>query len=267
LLLSTFLSVMETIAPLSLSESWDNPGLLIEPETSQIESVLVAMDCTMEVVQEAIERKVDLVLTHHPLFFRPVKQIYHSRPDTAAAYKLIRHGIGLYAAHTNLDSVCGGVNDALCERLGVGDVRALLAPDEPLSEQTQSLGRIGTLAEPMELKAFAAHCRDALHAAVRYCGRDDQVIRRVAVLGGAGGDFIVQAKQAGADVLVTGEVKHNQALDARFIGIGVVEAGHYETERPVLEDLISSLQRELNGLQCKLVTYVSTSQYAPLLMP
>ena len=119
--LSGFLAAMERIAPRELALEFDNPGLLIEPDHEEIKSVLVALDCTPQVAREAEERNADLVLTHHPLFFHPVQKLLYREPETAAACLLLRHGIGHFAAHTNLDAALGGVNDTLCELFGVLD--------------------------------------------------------------------------------------------------------------------------------------------------
>ena len=262
--LTDLIAVMEKIAPPSLAESWDNPGLLIEPEGDEITRVLVALDCTPTVAREAIARGTQLVITHHPLFFKPVKRMYHSAPDTAAAYLLIRHGIGLYAAHTNLDCALGGVNDALAAAIGLVNIRALEADAQG---DAPGIGRTGDLTAPIRLKALAGDIRDRLNAAVRYGGDPDRLIRTVAVVGGSGGDCIEQAKFAGADVLVTGELKHSQAIAAQIVGICVIEAGHYETERVVLPDLVAGLQSALDTIQYKVDLLTAQTEHAPLLAP
>ncbi|HWR23933.1 MAG TPA: Nif3-like dinuclear metal center hexameric protein [Feifaniaceae bacterium] len=262
--LEALLPVLGRIAPPRLAEEWDNVGLLIEPEAADITRILVALDCTAEVVKEAREVNAQLVLTHHPLFFKPVRRILHSDPDTAAAYALIRSGIGLYAMHTNLDCAMGGVNDALASALGLADVRPLLLPDLLLSEETQGLGRVGNLKEQPSLGDFARQVGTDLDAAVRVAGERERVIRRVAVVGGSGGDYIRAAKAAGADVLVTGEVRHHQALEALFMGLGLVEAGHYETECVVLGPLIAGLQAALEEIQYKVDLLYAKSGRAPL---
>lgn len=239
-----FLECMERIAPLAYAEGWDNCGLLIEPEAKNIQKVLVALDCTVDIARQAIEQGVQLVLCHHPLFLGSVKRITRDDPDTAAAWLLLRHGIGMYGAHTCLDRALGGVNDVLARRLGVQN-----AVPFPEQKDMPGMGRIGVLTAPCSLSAFAQRVKLVLHAAVRYAGDADRQVRTVALLGGAGGDFFSEALQAGADVLVTGEVKHHHALAALQKGICLVEAGHYETEAPVLEELIGCLQRELEGIK------------------
>lgn len=232
--LSDFTAAMERIAPRELALEFDNPGLLIEPDHEEIRSVLVALDCSKEVAEEAIIWGADLVLTHHPLFFHPVKRLSYTDPATTAACMLVRNGIGLFAAHTNLDAAEGGVNDTLCELLGI----------EQLQPIDEGVGRIGTLKEPCTLRAFAARAEKTLGATVRFAGDPNGNVLRAAVLGGSGASAILPAFEAGADVLLTGEVKHSDAIDANTLGLGLIVAGHYETERVVLAPLIRRLQNE-----------------------
>lgn len=265
--LEEFIQAVELHAPRALAQAWDNPGLLVEPLSKDITRVLVALDCTPEVVLEAAHCGATLILTHHPLFFKPVQRLFHSDPETAAAYMLVQKGIGLYAAHTNLDSALGGVNDALANALGLEEVSALVLADAAHATSPTGIGRVGRLKAPMPLGAFAAFARDTLQAAVRYGGAASMPVVRVAVVGGSGGDYLKEAKAAKADVLLTGEVRHNQALDAAVLGIGVVEAGHYETERVVLAPWICGLQETLSGLQYRVDLMLATSMRAPLLAP
>ena len=214
--LNDFIRVMDGIAPRELAMDWDNPGLLIGTDRQDIKKVLVALDCSAATAQEAIEWGADLMLTHHPVFFRAVKRILPDDPETAAPYMLLRSGIALFAAHTNLDAAEGGVNDCLCGVFGLENVEKL--PPE-------SLGRIGTLPRAMTFGELA-----------RLSGAEE----------------LFDAKSAGADAYITGEMKHHLAIQAEFIGLNVIEAGHYETERIVLPRLIERLQREANDVQYRL---------------
>jgi len=241
--ITQFTAMMESIAPRELAMDWDNVGLLIGTERQEIRRVLVALDCTMDTANEAIEWGADLLLVHHPVFLGGVKAISPAAPDTAAAYALIRHGIALFAAHTNLDAAGGGVNDCLAEALGLIDVSPL-PPD--------NLGRIGSLPEAMPFKELAAMAELRLNTRVRITGREDAPIRRLAMIGGAGAGDVLHAHEAGADAYITGEMKHHMALQAEFLGLNIIEAGHYETERVALEPLIRRLQGLSNDVQYKL---------------
>ncbi len=241
--LNDFIAAMETIAPKELACSWDNPGLLIGTEKTEISKVLVALDCSVQTAKEAIEWGADLLLTHHPVFFGGVKRIAPDDPNTAGAYMLIRHGIGLFAAHTNLDSAEGGVNDCLAETLELQSIEKLL-PD--------NLGRIGSLASPMPFADFARMVEQKLATRVRISGEDSVPVQRIALIGGSAAEDMFAAKAAGADVFITGEMKHHLALQAEAMGLCIVEAGHYETEKVVLQPLISRLQALTNDVQYKL---------------
>ena len=237
-----FTAAMERIAPKELALEFDNPGLLVEPDHAEITRVLVALDCTKAVAEEAVAWGADLVLTHHPLFFHPVKRLAYSDPATAAACVLVRNGIGHFAAHTNLDAAHGGVNDTLCALFGI---REAIPFDE-------GVGRVGTLKEPVTLEAFAKRAETILHARVAFSGAPERMISRMAVMGGSGGSSVTLAAAQGADLLLTGELKHSDALDAQMLGLSLIVAGHYETEVVVLEPLMKRLQNDCFGVQYQL---------------
>ncbi|MBQ9833112.1 MAG: Nif3-like dinuclear metal center hexameric protein [Clostridia bacterium] len=241
--LDDFIRMMNEIAPPELAMDFDNVGLLVGRERKEIKKVLVALDCTVQTVSEAAMFGADLLLTHHPIFFTPVKRILPDDPDTAAAYMLIKHGIAHFAMHTNLDKAPGGVNDCLASCLGLNDVIPL-PPDE--------LGRIGNLSNPLRLIDLAHFVEEKLDTTVRFCGDENALISKAALIGGSGGSDFMHAHTSGADVLITGEIKHNQALSAKHLGLCMIEAGHYETERVVLLPLINRLQTISNDVQYKL---------------
>jgi len=238
--LNEFIAIMEEIAPPGLAQEGDNVGLLVGREDNEIRRVLVALDCTPEVAQEAVEGGFDLVLAHHPLFYHPQRSMLPDAPDTRAACILLRSGVALYAAHTNLDAAAGGVNDVLAGLLGLTDV----SPLPPVG-----LGRIGTLPIPMPLRDFALLAERKLEAAALVAGDVGMQIARVAIVGGAGGDSVADAAAAGAQALLTGEARHHEGLLARQLGVALIAAGHYETENPVCRALIESLQRRETGIE------------------
>ena len=240
--LTEWMDNMEAIAPRALALDYDNPGLNIAPMHTDIRRVLVALDLTVPVAEEAAAWGADLVLTHHPLFFHGIKHLTYDDPDTAAAMLLVRGGIGHFSAHTNLDAAAGGVNDVLAGLIGLAGV-------EPFGED--GIGRVGNVDTimPMTLADFAALCEERLHCTALATGEAATRISRVAVLGGAGGDELAAAKEAGADLFITGECKHHQALAAEVLGLCVLTCGHYETERPVLDMLVNRLQTKENDVQ------------------
>ena len=234
-----FFAAMEEIAPRELALDFDNPGLIVGFEGDEINRVLVALDCTADTVEEAREKGCDLVLTHHPLLFSPVKRIDPLDPVTGVVYRLIRYGIGMFAAHTNLDSAEGGVNTTLCRLLGIENEQPV-PPD--------MLCRVGELAEETDFSAFASAVERALGTKVRVSGPERRV-KRVMVCGGSGGSEYPLAAACGAEVLVTGECKHSQAIEAAFAGVNIIVAGHYETEAIVLPPLIEMLKERTGGVE------------------
>ena len=200
--------------------------------------------------REAVEFGADMVLTHHPLFFTPIKRMLPDDPSTKAAFTLIRNDIGLYAMHTNLDAADGGVNDVLCERLGIADQKAI---------GDERIARLGRLLRPQSFGEFARGVEEKLGTRVKVCGDINREIIRVAVLGGSGGGDVRLVSDCGADAFVTGEIKHSQAIEAAELGLCVVSAGHYETEKVVMSTVISRLQKKDNNVEYKLAQYDKTS--------
>ena len=237
--LKAFIDVMNTLAPPETALDFDNCGLLIGTEKNDIKRVLVALDCTCAVAEEAAELSCDLMLTHHPLIFSGLKRILPDDPVSAAVYKLIRFGIGLFAAHTNLDAAEGGVNTELCAVLGIEN--AITVPPE-------NIMRVGDLREAMELDEFARLVEERLGTVAHISG-ENHIVRRVAVMGGSGGGDCAYAKANGADCYVTGECKYSQAIGAGVMGLAVITAGHYETENPVLRPLIEYLKANTSGVE------------------
>lgn len=221
--------------PASLSCSWDNDGLMCcsEPER-EVRRVLIALDITGEVIDQAIEGGYDAIVSHHPLIFSPLRAL---NPDDHVAKKvmrLVREGITAMSFHTRLDAVEGGVNDTLARAIGLREV-------VPFGQDGEEIGRIGCLEKPMSVSEFAELVKRAIDAeGVQAVDAGKQVFR-VAVLGGSGSDDVMAARLAGADTYLSGELKHNWLTDAPDLGINLVAAGHFYTEDPVcriLRDMI-----------------------------
>ncbi len=215
--------------PPSLSCTWDNDGLMCCPDgTREVKRVLVALDVTEEVVKQAVSGKYDVILSHHPLVFHPLKALNEENHVAKKLMTLVRHGISVMSFHTRLDAVHGGVNDTLAQCLGLSRV-------VPFGDE--GIGRIGEYGAEMSLQAFAARVRQALDApAVQYSAANLPV-RRVALLGGDGKDDVAAAKAAGADTFLTGNLRYDQMADAPECGMNLVTAGHFHTEAPVCRRL------------------------------
>ena len=223
------------LAPRELAQSWDNVGLLVGDPTREVNSVLVALDVTQAVAEEAKEQGCGLIVAHHPLMncaWSPVQSVRTDLPQGKLITTLIQNGISAICMHTNLDSAFGGVNDALAAALGLRDIA-------PFSED--GIGRIGTLEQEMPLEKFAVLVKDRLRAGgVRYAGGGRNV-RRVAVGGGACGEYASLAASLGCDTFVTADLKYHDFQNASGMGLNLLDAGHFPTENvvcPILADYI-----------------------------
>lgn len=231
---------MESIAPQSKKESWDNVGLLCGRKDRQVTTILVALDPFEDVAEEAVTLGADLIVTHHPLIFHP---LYSLTDDTAigrTAATLLRHDIAAFSAHTNLDIAPQGVGSCLARALGLEDI-SVIEPIEKTADGVWGLLRMGTVA-PQSLNDFLAHVKRALQApAVRYAPASEKV-HRVAVGGGACADEWKSAFAAGCDTFVTADARYNDFWDARDAGLTLIDAGHFYTENPVCTYLQRILQ-------------------------
>ena len=233
--------LMETLAPAYLKEKWDNVGLQVGNREKIVTGILLSLDLTSKVIEEAHTLGCNLILTHHPLIMEPLKKIVSDEPVSDMIIQLILGNISFFCAHTNLDKADGGVNDCLAEKLGLIDITELG------EEHEGSICRIGTLPYKMTMREFAYLVKKNLNCeSVKFSGDEDKYIKTVALCSGSGSDFYTTAAENGADVFVTGEVKHHAALYAEELGVSVVEAGHFETETPVLEMLCDKLTSEFD---------------------
>lgn len=233
---------LENKIPKRLSCEWDNDGLMCCPDPDRdVKKVLLALDITEAIVNEAQETGCDVILSHHPLVFRPVKALTTEGGVPRKLIRLVKNGISAMSFHTQLDAVGGGVNDVLAATLGLENVCAF----GPEGEQ---MGRIGNLAAPLSLEVFAEQVKKTLGAPFVLVSGGGQV-SRVAVLGGEGDDFIGAAEAAGADVLVSGRLGYHPMTDAPEGDIALIEAGHYYTERPVLSALAAMVKEADGGIE------------------
>ena len=242
-------AVLDTAYPSTLAEDWDSGiGLTCGDPGRPVSTVLLAVDVDPTTVDEAAETGAELLLTHHPLLFRPVQSVAADTAKGGLLHRLIRGGIAHIAAHTNADRAVGGVNDALAAVLGLTDTRPV-APSA--TDPAVGLGRIGVLAEPLSAAAFAATVAAALPTTVtgvRVAGDPDREIRRVAVCGGSGGSLLGVVTAAGVDAFVTSDLGHHTAQE-HVTGPGprpvLLDVAHWAGEWPWLPVAAALLEREL----------------------
>ena len=235
----TATDIVNRIAPKKFAEEWDNPGLLVGSPNNEVKKIFVCLDVTDEVINHSVNFGADLIIAHHPIIFHAVKNFRTDLPLGKKIETLIKNNISVFAAHTNLDSVQGGVNDVLAEKIGLTEVKIF-------GEEEISLGRIGKLKNPMTAEDFARYVKNSLNAEnVRLVNAGDFLIERVGICGGAGSDIIQKSKFFGADAFVTGDVKYHEAQNAVENKIHVVDAGHFATEFPIVHTLAEILKAEL----------------------
>ena len=234
--------VLFDFAPAYMKMDWDNVGLVCGKYDTAVHRVLVALDPMMDVFQEAKALGCELVVSHHPLIFQPVKQVNDESYDGRNLFYLIENGIASLNLHTNLDCCPGGVNDTLAERLGLCDVEVLQPAGTDKDGRAYGLVRVGTVREQM-LSGFAAFVKQALRCpGVRFADAGKPVCK-VAVGGGSCGSEIGDVIAAGCDTFVTADLKYNHFEEAKYRGLNLIDAGHFETENPVC-DVLEGILRE-----------------------
>ncbi|NMA94888.1 MAG: Nif3-like dinuclear metal center hexameric protein [Clostridiales bacterium] len=252
--IESIMNVMEKIAPLELAENWDNVGLIINSRCKIVKRILVTLDVTGAVVNEAIERDIDVIISHHPVIFEPKTNIGQRVEDKNIIIPLIKNGISVYSAHTNLDKAEGGVDDTLANVLGMETVKIL--------DKESGFGRIGRIKSSLNVEEYAQRVAKYLNADDLYILGDREVkVKTVASVAGSGGDFLLHAVNAGADVFITGESKYHESLVALEYNLPIILPGHYETEAIAMEKLIIHLQKHFNALEYNVEVLSSKAQY------
>lgn len=241
------LNILEQWAPRKLAEDWDNPGLLLGSPEQVISKIMTCLDVSDEAVAAAEARGVQLIVAHHPLIFRGIRKIRTDLSDGARLQRLLRADIAVIAAHTNLDSAPGGVNDVLAQAIGLVDIEGF-GEEREASGITGTLGRVGRLATPLPVREFARQVKAALPCnALRLVEAGEHRVKKVALCSGSGAEFIAKAALIGADAYVTGDVKYHEAQQAREFGIHLLDAGHFGTEFPIAAVLRDRLADALAG--------------------
>ena len=232
------INVIEEFAPLSIQEKWDNSGLCIGSPDADVTSVLIGLDCTPELVDEAVECGADMIVTHHPLIFSGLKKISPEDQVGAAVIKAISNGISIYAAHTSADKVIAGVSGAMAAKLGLENVRIL----DEVGEGT-GLGVVGDLPEPLTAAEAVSLVKDRFALkAMRTSRPVEGRISRVAMCGGSGGSLIGAAMASGAQLYISGDISYHNFFTKD--GFMIMDIGHYESEIEIVDILFSLLRKK-----------------------
>lgn len=235
------LNYLNTISPLCTAEKYDNVGHLVGNAADEVTGICTCLDITNDIINEAITKNANLIVSHHPVIFDPLKSVKAG----SVVFNLIKNGINAICLHTNFDMSEGGVNDALLELLGFESSEVL----EVIHANGLGFGAVCDVNFGFTAKGLAEHCKKALDLeCVRYSSNSKDEIHRVAVCSGSGGSMLNEAAKKGCEALITGDIKHNVWIDAQSLGIALIDAGHYGTERCASHRLAMLLSRNFGGI-------------------
>lgn len=239
--LGKVIDAIEEIIPSEFAEDWDNSGMQLGDPDWQVERILVALDPLPEVISAAWQSDVDLVITHHPLIFKPLTTIDVSRLEGFVIQQALDHHVAIYAAHTNLDRIKDGVNDVLASRIGLCNTTSLSS--DGVSGKP-GFGRIGSLVQPTSLALLASNLKQALDLShVKVVGNLDMSVKTAAVCSGSGSSMTRAFFDAGADVFISGDLKYHDARNFEFTQKALIDIGHFASEHLIVETFAQRLSR------------------------
>jgi dinuclear metal center YbgI/SA1388 family protein len=255
---------MEEIAPKHLAEDWDNVGLIIGDFEKDIKHILVCLDITSPIVEYAENKNVDMIISHHPLIFKPIKSICIHNWKENLISRLIKKNICVYCAHTNLDYAEEGVNRYLAQAIGLTKIKNYITKsmDKPndiicdiypneLKRDVYGIGKMGVLLPPQDLTEFIDNIKNALRTrSIKLIGNIDKKINKVAVFSGSFDDRILNTitSIADIDILITGDIKYHTAIEILEMGMCVIDAGHFGTENIIVPQIINWLKKRFPGI-------------------
>ncbi|MBC5631127.1 Nif3-like dinuclear metal center hexameric protein [Clostridium sp. NSJ-6] len=240
------IEVMETLAPTFLKEDFDNVGLMVGDREKEVKKVLVALDCTLKVVQEAKDNNVDLIITHHPLIFRRPNNITTDTLQGKKIIELIKNNISLYSSHTNLDSAKKGLNDSIPGLLGY-DTSEILETNKRDSEA--GLGRLVKLEKATTLEDIINKVKATFNINNLRVVKGKDEVNKIAIINGSGQDFIGRAISKGADCIITGDTTYHFASDYKEMGINIIDAGHFASEQIVFFNVMKNIIDKFNDVE------------------
>lgn len=241
--IQTICEFLDQFAPTSLAEDWDNVGLILGDPSREASKIMTCLTVTPESASEAIDKKVDLIVSHHPLPFSATKRITTDQTPTRMIWELARAGVSIHSPHTGFDSATEGINQMLCDRLEVQSTGPII-PNRA-DPALPGAGRIGKLSGKVSLREFAQKVKDLFSLPrLQVVGDLDASIQRIATACGSGGSFLSKAASRGAECLVSGEATFHTVLEARARNVGLILMGHYFSERFAIENLAQRLASE-----------------------
>ncbi len=246
--IADIIKAMEALAPSCLAEEWDNVGLQVGQKNWPVQTVWIALDPAPDVVAAACSNGIDLLITHHPLIFNPLRSIDFSTPVGSIIHMAGEHQTGIFAAHTNLDNVIGGTNDALAYRIGLDNLK-ILSNDKRL-DGNHGLGRVGELDKSKELASFALEIKEKLGLKfVKVAGKHNLLVNKVAVCAGSGSSLMDDFFSSGAQVYISGDLRYHDARATEAADFGLIDIGHFASEHLIVDVLVERLAEHL----CKIL--------------
>lgn len=251
---------LDQFAPTRLAEEWDNVGLLTGDRAAECQRIMTCLTVTPDSAAEAIEKGANLIVSHHPLPFRPLKRVTTDSTPSRLVWELARANVAIYSPHTGFDSALEGINQSFAEKIGLEQIKPLkLIPDD---QQSLGAGRVGRLAgDGQSYSAFVDSVKAAFgKQTIKVVGQRDSVVKKVAVACGSGGSFLSDAIFKGCDTFVTGEAQFHSCLEAQAANVNLVLVGHYDSERFAVEDLAERLAAQFAGMEI----WASTKESDPI---
>lgn len=239
------IALFEKIAPVSLAEEWDNVGLQVGQGDWPVQKIWIALDPTPDVVENACGHNVNLLITHHPLIFKPLKSIDFKTTRGAIIKMAALHQLAVFAAHTNLDSVSEGLNDCLIKKIGLRNIDVLKDGNIPKKSEA-GLGRIGELKKEITFRKFIIDIKEKLALSqVKVAGNPELAVKKVAVCTGSGSSLMPEFILSGAQVFISGDLRYHDATAAEALGLGLLDIGHFQSERLFIELVAEKLAKLL----------------------
>ena len=243
---NNIINEMELLAPTYLKEDFDNVGLMVGDKKRGISKILLALDCTNEVIEEAKKENVELIITHHPLIFKRPSSITTDTLQGKKIIELIKNDISLYSSHTNLDSVENGLNDTIVSILGFDNSKIL---EKNKRDDKAGLGRIVSLKESIQLEDLISKIKKSLNINNLRVVKGKDKVNKIAIINGSGQDFIGKAVALGADCIITGDTTYHFASDYKEMEISILDVGHFASEQITFFNVMENLKEKFKDVE------------------
>lgn len=242
------IEIMEDFAPQNLKEDFDNVGFMVGDKEKDVKKILLALDCTLDIIEEAKNKNIDLIITHHPLLFRKPSNITTDTLIGKKIIELIKNDIGLYSSHTNLDSAEEGLNETIVKILGF-EKGILLEKNKNSRNNNEGIGRLIKLEEPLIIEDLVSLIKGKLNIPFVKLVKGNSTVKSIAIINGSGSDFFSIAAKKGADCIITGDTTYHYASDYQEMGISIIDPGHFSSEWIVFQEVINKIKGKFDEIE------------------